>query len=327
MPTHETMLDIVTQEWIEQVYSRKHIDAKIRAEIEASPLMLSKVDQGVSLVQEFLSKDYYESKNERLAQLKDFDLKAMVFDLYVGLAYSLKPELLTSVTAKLSARLGLSDRVAAITTVAELLAVLCVTDAFDITKDDRQASLMVVSRIPLSEQLVEYIAHSEYLPPMLCEPLELKHNFSSGYLTHNDSLVLGKGNHHDGDLCLDVLNTLNKVAFKLDTDFLSRVEEEPSEITPEKIKDKSLKKGKWMSDAMAMERAQLAMENWDDFKAQSYNFYHLLATRGNRFYFTNKVDKRGRIYSQGYHLSPQGASFKKAMLELANEEIVTGVPA
>ena len=46
---------------------------------------------------------------------------------------------------------------------------------------------------------------------------------------------------------------------------------------------------------------------------------------GNKFWLQNKVDKRGRIYTSGYHISPQGSSFKKAMINLANKEIVTGL--
>jgi hypothetical protein len=119
---------------------------------------------------------------------------------------------------------------------------------------------------------------------------------------------------------------MNKVEFKLDLDFLGKVEEEPTELTPEAIYEKALKKGKMISMGEAVQRANAAMENWDQFKSQSYRFYSLIATQGNRLWMTNKVDKRGRIYSQGYHITPQGAPFKKAMLELAKEEVVTGVP-
>jgi len=166
------------------------------------------------------------------------------------------------------------------------------------------ASLMVVSCIPLSEELIKYIENSQYLPPMVCEPLPLTHNYSSGYLTHNDSLILGTGNHHGGDLCLDVLNTMNSVALKLDLDFLSTVEEEPT------------------FDLDTQDKA----DQWAQFKEQSYMFYDLMHQNGNRLYLTHKVDKRGRIYACGYHISTQGTAFKKASLELANEELVEGVP-
>lgn len=299
----ETMREIVLQEMNEMRFNRKHIDAKIREEIKANPDMCDKIAQGVVLLQQYMTGSYYESKMKRIAQLVNLDLEAMVLDLFTGIAYCLRPELFTSVTAQLASRLKFSDRTEAITTVAEITAVLCATDAFDIEKANKMASLMVVSNIPLSEKLVTFIEESQFLPPMVCEPLELTHNYSSGYLTHNDSLILGTGNHHDGDICLDVLNTMNKVALKLDTEFLCKVEEEPT------------------FDLDTQDK----LDQWNKFKEQSYMMYSLLASQGNRFYFNHKVDKRGRIYCHGYHVSTQGTSFKKAMLEFAKEELVTGI--
>ena len=299
----ETMREIVLQEMNEMRFNRKHIDAKIREEIKANPDMCDKMAQGVDLLKQYMAGSYYESKMKRIAQLVNLDLEAMVLDLFTGIAYCLRPELFTSVTAQLASRLRFSDKTEAITTVAEITAVLCATDAFDIEKANKMASLMVVSNIPLSERLVTFIEESRFLPPMVCEPLELTHNYSSGYLTHNDSLILGTGNHHDGDICLDVLNTMNKVALKLDTEFLCKVEEEPT------------------FDLDTQDK----LDQWNKFKEQSYMMYSLLASQGNQFYLNHKVDKRGRIYSVGYHTSTQGTSFKKAMLEFAKEELVTGI--
>lgn len=301
----ETMRNIILQEMNEERFNRKHIDVKIRTAIEGNPEMVAKIEHGIALVQEYMATTYsYASKNKRIAQLANMDVSAMVMDIFVGIAYSQKPELFTSVSAQMAARLKFSDRTDAITTVAELMAVLCLTDAFDILKPNKQASLMVVSRIPLSDNLKSFIENSQYLPPMVCEPLELTHNYSSGYLTHNDSLILGSGNHHDGDICLDTLNLMNKVALELDTQFLCKAEEDPT----------------FELDTQDKEDA------WRRFKTQSYMFYSLMEQQDNRFYFTHKVDKRGRAYSQGYHLNPQGSSFKKAMLELADEELIEGVP-
>ena len=300
----ETIRQIVLQEMNEQRYNRKHIDAKIRAAIEGHADMQAKLKQGVELVEKYKAGQYYESKMKRIAQLENLDVQAMVLDIFVGIAYSQKPEMFTSVSAQIASRLQFSDRTEAITTVAELLAVLCLTDAFDITKEDKMASLMVISRIPLPENVIRFIENSQYLPPMVCEPLELTHNYSSGYLTHNDSLILGTGNHHDGDICLDVLNLMNKVALKLDTDFLSTVEEGPTFELDNQEKE----------------------DLWHAFKRQSYEFYSLMVQQGNHFYLTHKVDKRGRIYAMGYHITTQGTAFKKAQLELVNEEIVTGAP-
>jgi len=300
----ESIRQIVLQEMNEQRYNRKHIDTKIREAIQAHPDMKEKLKQGVELVKKYMAGKYYESKMKRLEQLQNLDIELLVMDIFIGIAYSQKPELFTAVSAQLAARLKFSDRTEAITTVAEIMALLCTTDAFDIMKADKSASLMVVSRIPLSGGLIAFIDNSQYLPPMVCEPLELTHNYSSGYLTHNDSLILGTSNHHDGDICLDVLNIMNKVALRLDTDFLCTVEEEPT------------------FDLDNQEKT----DQWNAFKRQSYEFYKLMVDQGNKFYLTHKVDKRGRIYSMGYHIHTQGTSFKKAQLEFAKEELVTGVP-
>jgi len=295
---------VTNQEFNEFRYNRKHIDPKIRSAILINPEMMEKVEEGIVKLNAYINGTYYESKMNRVSQLKGTDLKELILDVFVGVAYCQTPELFTSVTAQLAGRLGFSDKTEAITTVAEITAVLCYTNAFDIFKKDKYDSLWVKSTIPLSDNLVDWIIHSQYLPPMVCEPRELSSNYSSGYLTHNDSLILGNGNHHDGDLCLDVLNTLNQVKLKLDTEFLSKHEELPTfefETPDQRIQ-------------------------WDTFKKQSYRFYSLIESQGNELWFTHKVDKRGRIYSQGYHIQYQGTAFKKAMVELHKEEFITGVP-
>ena len=298
----ETMKQIVMQESNEKRFNRKHIDGYIRDEIKAG--MPAKIEEGISLVQAYMGKQYYASKNARIAQLEELDIEQLVVDIFTGIAYCQKEELFTSVTAQLASRLKFDDKKAAITTVAELVAVLCATDAFDINKASKGDSLMVVSRMKLSNELIEFINNSQYLPPMVCEPLELTSNYSCGYLGHSDGLILGKGNMHTGDICLDVLNVVNKVGLRLDVQMLGSLEEEPTfELdSTEKV------------------------SQWQAYKRQCYAFYTLLADQGNKFFLTNKVDKRGRLYVQGFHITTQGTSFKKASLELSKQELVEGVP-
>lgn len=303
---NETIQQVLAQETIEERHNRKHIDKKIRDAIEDNDMLKPKLEHAENLVEEYLAKagTYYGSKQKRVQQLDSMNIQDLVMDIHVGIAYFQLPELFTSATAQIAARLKFSDKIEAITTVAELLGVLCGADLFDIIKENKTDSLKLVSKIPLGDALIKFIDRSSFLPPMVCSPLELVHNYSSGYLTHNDSLILGTGNHHDGDLCLDVLNLMNAVPLKLDTEFLSKVEEEPT---------------------FELE-TQEQIEQWLAFKRQSYYFYTLLVQNGNRLWFNHKVDKRGRIYSHGYHLNPQGTAFKKAMLEFADERIVEGVP-
>lgn len=322
----DTLLQIERQESIERQYNRKHIDGYIKTSITNNPAMQNKLEAGIQLIHEYMGKDYYPSKNARIKQLENLDIPSLVLELFIGIAYCQQEVLFTSITAQLASRLKFSDTSDAIKTVAELVAVLCRTDAFDIGKANKMSSLVLISRIPLEPELVGFIENSAYLPPMVCKPLELENNYSSGYLTHNDSLILGSGNSHDGDICLDVLNLVNSVKLKLNTDFLSSVDEDASGITIESIKEASLKKGKYLTDAEAKERLRLALENGENFQRQSYEFYLLIAQYGNQFYLCHKVDKRGRIYVMGYHITTQGSAFKKAAIDLAKEELVNGVP-
>lgn len=324
----DNMLQVVRQEEIEQRFNRKLIDGRIREFVENDPGMVSKALYGIQLLEEYRSKTYsYASKDTRIAQLKDIDLESLVIQLFVGIAYCQLPTLFTSITAQLAGRIGMDDKRDSIITISEMLAILCATDAFDIERIGKFGSLKVISRIPLPNDVIECINNSLYLPPMVCEPLELTSNYSSGYLSHKDSVILGKGNHHDGDVCLDVLNLINKTPLKLDMEFLCELDEDPkTEFTIKKAIESALKKGKDLTEAEASEKVQKQIDNWHRFKGQSQQFYLLMHRMGNEFYLTNKVDKRGRIYCSGYHISTQGTAYKKAMVELAQEELIEGCP-
>ena len=66
-------------------------------------------------------------------------------------------------------------------------------------------------------------------------------------------------------------------------------------------------------------------KNWKKFQEQGKFFQTLMIHHGNSFYLCNKVDKRGRIYSSGFHMNVQGSSFKKAMINFKHREIPTGL--
>lgn len=260
-----TMLPRDMQLTNEYRFNRKHIDGYIDREIREHPETEAKVAQGVQLLEDWRNQTYHESKMVRLAQLEHIDLEHVVRRIFIQAAYCQIPELFTSVTAQLAAVLKFSDKAEGIQTIAEMVAVVCATDAYDIVKPSPLSSLMVQSRIPLSEKMLTYVMNSTYLPPMVCEPETLTNNSESAYLTHNDSLLLGKGNHHTGDICLDVLNRQNSIPLCLNIEFLSQVEEVPTF----EIKDQS------------------QQEQWDRFKWQSHELYKLMVKQGNRFYITN----------------------------------------
>lgn len=315
-----TMLPEDMQLTNERMYSRRFIDGYIRKELSESELALSLIDKATDWVKEWLFKDHYPSKNERLKQLQHLDTNRLVMDVIVTVAYVNKPELLVSTASRVANKLGFNNKEDAVRTASELLAIICQTDMFDIYKPEVGDSLMLRNNMRFSDKLTEFVNQTKYLPPMVCVPRELKHNRMSGYLTHNESVILKAHNHHDGDVCLDVLNIHNKTALSLSVEFLMAFKEEPS---------KDLNQ---VSNPKKRTRAEIKKiirdkhEAWEWFQAQSNRVYLLMINQGNKFYLTHRYDKRGRAYASGYHINSQGAKFKKAMLEFHNKEYVEGAP-
>lgn len=301
-PTH--MLPEDLQRTNEYRFCRKHLDTYLNDAIRNNPQWFGMVTAGTELVNQWLNNTFYESKQQRLEQLKHLDLEELILQIMVASAYFQRPQTLVTVTSLMAHHLGFDDRRDAILTVAELVAVVCWTGAFTLWKDEPDSSMMFISNLQFSQDQTEALNRAMYPLPMVCEPEPVTSNFHSPYLTFNDCRILGKKNGHTGDICLDVLNTQMRVPLKLNLQFLSTVDEP-------KPKD-------WET----LEQQQ----NWDQFKQDSYRVYHLIAHQTHRFWLDQKVDKRGRIYAQGYHITTQGSPFKKAMIELANEEYVEGVP-
>lgn len=152
----------------------------------------------------------------------------------------------------------------------------------------------------------------QYLPPMIVPPLEVRAdgvNRGSGYITvQTDSLVL-KDNHHNGDLAVDSLNRFNKVALSINTNIVKGIRNSWKHI--DKPKD-----GENFQDYQARVKA------FEKYERDSFYTIALMVEMGNRFYLTHKVDKRGRTYAQGYHITTQGNVWSKAILELADKELV-----
>jgi len=304
MNSHVRLSPTQAQIQVECSLGKHFIEQDIEKEIRESPVLTGKISQGIALLQQWHVKDYYDSKNQRLDAIRPKQFEHLVVSAFVCVAHCQYPETLVNIAGKFAESLRWSDRVPAVTTAAEILAVLCETDAFDIFKNGAQGSLMVQCNFTLSEELVQNILQAEYLPPMICEPEPITTNFQSGYLTVKDSVILRKYNQHSQCASLDVINARNAVPLSLDMDFVMSVPETPKN-EPETVE---------------------AQQRWQQHVSTSKMVYRRMALAGNRFYMLNKYDKRGRMYVQGYHINPQGTAYKKACVDLADTEVVTGVP-
>jgi len=300
----------------EYTYSRHHIDKYIRHEIETNPDTVERLHEAIALWKVFVSQKYYKSKNKRLKPLRKLSDDAwyeMAVQMAMGCAYCQHPELFTSISGKLAYRLGWDDQRDAIYTMAELLVAFGHCDLIGIVRIDsggagaryKQTSIAVEACFTLSDELVKYVRKSSYLPPMVCQPQVIENNHQSGYLTHDDSVVLNY--HTDEPIALDVINTQNQMALTLDLEFLLNVEHVPNKEldSPRKL------------------------EAWRIFRKDANDFYLLLhnQSQGNTetpgaMHFNHKYCTRGRLYDQGYHLHYQGQAYQKAVWEFAEPEYV-----
>lgn len=260
------------------------------------------IDSLTTSLREYISQSYWDSKNERLQAINK-DLTKVILNILtqtVLIASDYVP--LLSICSSVSFGLG---RYHDIQTCADVLWLINQTDLIliDIVNDTRY----IQSNMELPDELVNRLSIMCVLPPMLVKPRTLRHNKSCGYLTINkDSLILGdKENYHDECISLDVLNTLNSQALCLDLDICYKFQKE---FKSEFDKDTD----EYLNQRKTYERAKEQFEYFRD------------VIQDHTIHFTHKVDKRGRVYSQGYQFNTQGSSYEKACINLKTKEFVEG---
>lgn len=148
----------------------------------------------------------------------------------------------------------------------------------------------------------------QYPLPMVVHPKRVIDNRDTGYLLSQNSIILRK-NHHNDDVCLDHINRANHTRFALDHDTAHMIKNQWRDL------DKP-KEGESKAD---FEKRVRAFEKYD---RTAKEVIDQLLTYGNEFWLTHKYDKRGRTYCQGYHVNYQGAPWNKAVIELADREVV-----
>ena len=307
------------QEKIEKTFSKKFITAAAVDDLLSCESIVNKLNHGVECLNTWLHQDHNIDKELRLLALLELDKCELVQQTVACISLECqKPMKLVSIASLCARHLNMADKVEAVHTMAEVIAVLAETDLFDVKKT--KEGWIVLSRVGLDAEVTQYADNALYLPPLIIKPRKVRSNRDSGYITQRgESLILGfYENHHDDNICLDVLNTLNSNEYELDTDFINQYEEQwhREELSQQEYEE--------LSHA-DREIYNMDAKTWKKFQEQGKFFQTLMIHHGNSFYLCNKVDKRGRIYSSGYHVNVQGSSFKKAMVNFKHREIPTGL--
>ncbi len=293
------------QELNEELFCKKHVDSRLLEYVQTSPEIQERVAQSVAALNTWIATDHgYASKNERMLELASVDLHELTEKVFSQTIYYSEQTTFVSVVSQIAGFLGFSDKREGVTTMAEILAILCGSDLFDISKEHTGSQLMIKSNVILPQDIQDYIDRGLYLMPMVVEPKDLTNNYQSPYLTFNEPVILGKTDHHAGNVGLDVVNIQNRIALQLDVEFLKSTEELPTKAHE------------------TVEQVTL----WNEFMRQSKDVYIRMIEQGNQFYIPNRLCKRLRLYAQGWHINPQGTPYKKAMIELHHEEVVQDVP-
>lgn len=164
---------------------------------------------------------------------------------------------------------------------------------------------VIVQHEPSSE-VQQRIEQFQYPLPMIEKPMTVRHNRQTGYRTIKGSLIL-KNNHHDDDICLDHINRMNAIPLAVNADVVAFVQNNW----------KNLDKQKPDETYADFRDRQKAFWKYD---TTSRDILEGLSLQPDGIFLTHKVDKRGRTYSQGYHVNYQGNDWAKAVVQLHHVE-------
>ena len=167
---------------------------------------------------------------------------------------------------------------------------------------------MFIVKFTISDDVQAELDKYQFPLPMVVEPRMVRENMDHGYLTSRGSLLLRK-NHHEDDICLDHINRVNRIRFSINTEVAHMVKNQWRNL------DKP-KSGETKADFEKRKRA------FDKYDRTAHVIHRIMVEAGNCFHITHKVDKRGRTYSQGYHINPQGNAWCKAVISLYDKELV-----
>lgn len=302
---------------LEYMFSKKHAHEHIYDMLLENLETMEMIERGINLLEVWTTiPAKYTTKQERIDALKGMNIQKIVEETYTRIMSVRGHTTLASMASQIGMGLGFADTKQGITLAAEILAVLSRTGFFMIYQPFPRGQRYVKCSFELDDETQEIVDRAMYMPPMITKPQRLKHNRSSGYQTiKGESLILGGAyKHHDYHICLDVLNTMNSVALSVNEEFRQYCLEEPTSELDE------IEGAEQMTQIELMNARTQKRLNWEDHVRKSTALYDLMIEEGNHFYLTNKVDTRGRIYSQGHHINPQGTSFKKSVLDLHRKE-------
>lgn len=298
-------MDLAFQYKVEESLSEKVILDKVKVFIEERFDLLDEMSKRIeNWLVDYRNEVYgktYASKDARLEVVED-----NLEEIPSWLLYSVVLLGETNIQAT-ATKLGLylhEDNITAVKTGAELLAV-CDGLGYEIVRPvlGSGQTFTIKPKIDLDFELKTMLSLSLFLPPMVSLPNAWTTKSDGGYeLTRNYAILGDRFNKHEYPINLHALNVLQDVSYILD-----------SSISKE---DDTLDLSEVPSDVR-----EQAEKNFELALKQNRLVYDMLQDRP--FHFVWQYDKRGRMYSKGYHINIQGNEYRKAMLKFEKNEKLT----
>ena len=303
----------ISQRRLEHILHKQHVLNAVKDELEEH--LPDLIEDAVRTLKDWLDTETWPSKQLRQDAIRHHDLRAIVLKLLANIVLSCKEPLPLVSIASMTSLSDELDKLDSIHLACEVIAILRHTDAYSVLKAPN-GTYVVVSQLEPSEELTKRIRLSCYLPPMLEKPEKLESNNDSALKTiKSDKVILGGViNQHSGNISLDVINTMNSNEYELDEVSIQEIKPFHRDIlNPEELKE------------LDLEEQEQYHKEYDNYTKQIEQFQYLAELlKGRTLYFAHKPDKRGRIYTQGYHFSPMGSSYEKSCINLAKKELITG---
>ena len=262
------------------------VDLKLEIEVHYEPLLAEihkRVSQWLADYHQGLWGKTYESKDRRLAKV-EANLDDIPLWVLLSVA-SNSDETLQTCSARLGSFLE-DETILAIKTGAEILSI-CDGLGFSIERPvyGEGNTFMVHCHLDRLSEVLSLQTLEFYPMPELVIP---------SYSKDSSRVLLGhRENRHSNSINMSVLAILSTVGYKL-TDIAKEIESKP-----EGVRD----------------------TDWQNYLEQCEIVKSEL--QGKPFYFKWAYDKRGRVYSRGYHIQIQANEFHKACLSFSKEVELT----
>jgi hypothetical protein len=259
-------------------------------------------------IDEFLSGDYFESKNKRLGELREYlsdhGLEDIVISILASVIRGKCDQTIQHCLGYLEKYMPHENVFDRVRTAGELLAVCGGKGRlFEIKRvSPNSPPLVIVNHwnviLNTFQDQLEWIDDTFYNPPLVEKPKKVSSNKSCGYHTIREPVILGRETQHNHNVSYDVLNRLNIVPWYLDGMVLAAPEKAPHTL-----------------------KEPQAIRNHIKHVTQARRVYAILGSE--QFWLVWQYDSRGRAYSHGHHVNFQSYEYKKAMLSFGHERIIT----